>query len=154
MTDTSSSGPILIAYDGSDCAMAAVREAGRQLRDDRTVIVLTVWEPLDAVPFWGVPMATMPSEMTEEVVAQARKVADQGAALAAESGLGEAETQVELGAPVWARIVEVAQQRGASVIVLGSHGRSGVGYAVMGSVATAVAHHAKAPVLITRASVD
>jgi nucleotide-binding universal stress UspA family protein len=154
MSDVSDRGPILIAYDGSDCAKAAVGEAARQLRDDRTVVVLTIWEPLDAVPFWGVPMATMPSEMTEEVVAQANKVAGEGAVLAAESGLGEVETQVELGAPVWARIVEVAEQRDASVIVLGSHGRSGVGYAVMGSVATAVAHHAKAPVLITRAADD
>jgi len=143
-------GPILIAYDGSDCAKSAVAEAGRQLRDDRAAVVLTVWEPLDAVPFWGVPMATMPTEMTEEVVARAHAVADEGAALAAESGFTETETEVELGAPVWARIVEVAERRGASVIVLGSHGRTGVGYAVMGSVATAVAHHAKAPVLITR----
>ena len=46
------------------------------------------------------------------------------------------------------------EQAGASVIVLGSHGRSGVGYAVMGSVATAVAHHAKVPVLITREAKD
>lgn len=150
MSDAGDRGPILIAYDGSDCAKAAVREAGRQLRDDRRAVILTVWEPLDAVPFWGVPMAAMPNEMTGEVVAQANKVADEGAALAAESGFEETETRVEIGAPVWARIVEVAEQGGASVIVLGSHGRSGVGYAVMGSVATAVAHHAKAPVLITR----
>ena len=49
---------------------------------------------------------------------------------------------------------ETAEQAGASVIVLGSHGRSGVGYAVIGSVATAVAHHAKVPVLITREAKD
>jgi nucleotide-binding universal stress UspA family protein len=34
--------------------------------------------------------------------------------------------------------------------VLGSHGRSGAAYLAMGSVATAVAHHAKVPVLICR----
>ncbi|MEZ5075453.1 MAG: universal stress protein [Solirubrobacterales bacterium] len=152
MSDTGDRGPILIAYDGSDCAKAAVREAGRQLRDDRRAVVLTVWEPLDAVPFWGAPTAAMPNEMTEEVVARARKVAEEGAALASESGFEETETRIELGAPVWARIVEVAEQGGASVIVLGSHGRSGVGYAIMGSVATAVAHHANVPVLITRAT--
>ncbi len=153
MTDQSRGGPILIAYDGSDCSKAAVEEAGRQLRDDRNAIVLTVWEPLDAVPFWGVPMATMPTEMTEQVVAQAEKVAEEGVALAGRAGFA-AKTRVELGAPVWARIVETADEVGASVIVLGSHGRSGVGYAVMGSVATAVAHHAKVPVLITRESSD
>ena len=153
MNDSSSSGPILIAYDGSDCSKVAVAEAGRQLRDGRWAIVLTVWEPLDAVPFWGVPMATMPTEMTEQVVAQATKVAEEGVALSNRAGF-EAEARIELGAPVWARIVETAEEVGAEVIVLGSHGRSGVGYAVMGSVATAVAHHAKVPVLITRDSGD
>lgn len=153
MTDTNSSGPILIAYDGSDCSKIAIEEAGKQLRDDRLAVVLTVWEPLDAVPFWGVPMATMPSEMTEQVVARANEVAEEGVALSGRAGF-DAETRVELGAPVWARIVETAEEIGASVIVLGSHGRSSVGYAVMGSVATAVAHHAKIPVLITRESGD
>jgi len=153
MTQTSADGPILIAYDGSECSKAAIKQAGRQLRDDRRAIILTVWEPLDAVPFWGIPLATMPNEMTDEVVVQANKVADEGVKLAADAGF-EADTQVELGAPVWARIVETAEQAGASVIVLGSHGRSGVGYAVIGSVATAVAHHAKVPVLITRETKD
>jgi nucleotide-binding universal stress UspA family protein len=36
------------------------------------------------------------------------------------------------------------------VIVLGSHGRGTAGSAVLGSVATAVAHHAELPVLICR----
>jgi nucleotide-binding universal stress UspA family protein len=61
-----------------------------------------------------------------------------------------AMAEVELGAPVWARIVETAEQRGASVIVIGSHGRTGIGFAVMGSVANAVAQRAEVPVLITR----
>jgi nucleotide-binding universal stress UspA family protein len=146
----SSPGPILIAYDGSDCAQEAIAEAGRQLRDDRPAIVLTIWEPLDAVPFWGVPLAAVSTDLTDEVTARARAVADEGVGLATTAGF-EASAEVELGAPVWKRIVDVAKQRGASIIVLGSQGRSSVGYAVMGSVATAVAHHAKAPVMITRA---
>jgi nucleotide-binding universal stress UspA family protein len=149
MSEPSEEGPVLIAYDGSDCSKAAIEEAGRQLRGQRPAIVLTVWEPLDAVPFWGAPMATVPTEITEEVVAQAEKVAAEGVALANDAGF-EARPMVELGAPVWTRIVETAEGQRASVIVLGSHGRSSVGYAFMGSVATAVAHHAKAPVLITR----
>ena len=38
------------------------------------------------------------------------------------------------------------------MIVIGSHGRSGVSYVAMGSVATAVAHHAGVPVLICRSA--
>ncbi len=149
MSEISEEGPVLIAYDGSDCSKAAIEQAGRQLRTDRPAIVLTVWEPLDAVPFWGAPMATVPAEITEEVVTLAEKVAAEGVALAADAGF-DARPLVELGAPVWARIVEMADSERASMIVLGSQGRSSVGYAVMGSVATAVAHHAKAPVMITR----
>jgi len=118
------------------------------------VIVLTVWEPLDAVPFWGVPLATMPDEMTEQVVAQAETVAAEGVALAADAGLETAQAEVELGAPVWSRIVETAEQRGASVIVIGSHGRTGIGFAVMGSVANSVSQLAEVPVLITRLPQD
>jgi nucleotide-binding universal stress UspA family protein len=146
----SNPGPVLIAYDGSDCAKEAIAEAGRQLRDERPAIVLTIWEPLDAVPFWGVPLAAVSSDLTDEVMARARAVAEEGVELASAAGF-DASAEVELGAPVWERIVDVAKQRGASIIVLGSQGRSSVGYAVMGSVATAVAHHAKAPVMITRA---
>ncbi len=149
MTEASA-GPILIAYDGSDCAREAIAEAGRQLRDDRPTIVLTIWEPLDAVPFWGVPLAAVSTDLTDEVMARARSVADEGVALATAAGF-EASAEVELGAPVWKRIVDLAEQRGASIIVLGSHGRSSVGYAVLGSVATAVAHHAGTPVMIARA---
>ncbi len=50
----------------------------------------------------------------------------------------------------WQRIVQVADENDAAVVVIGSHGRSGVSYVTMGSVATAVAHHSKRPVLITR----
>jgi nucleotide-binding universal stress UspA family protein len=55
------------------------------------------------------------------------------------------------GSPVWKRIIEVAKEHEAGMIVIGSHGRSGVSYMAMGSVATAVAHHAAMPVLICRA---
>lgn len=62
----------------------------------------------------------------------------------------DAEAAVAEGTPVWQGIIGVAKDRGAGMIVMGSHGRSGVSYIAMGSVATAVAHHATAPVLICR----
>jgi len=69
--------------------------------------------------------------------------------LFAYDGSDHAEPRVEVGAPIWASIVQVADDNDAAVVVLGSHGRSGVSYVAMGSVATAVAHHTKRPVLIT-----
>jgi nucleotide-binding universal stress UspA family protein len=52
------------------------------------------------------------------------------------------------GCPVWRTIVEAAIELGASIIVLGSHGRTGVGHPVLGSVAETVARHTDRPVLI------
>ena len=144
-----SDAPVLIAYDGSDHAKAAIAEAGGQLQMPRAAVVLSVFEPLEALPFWGVAYARVPAGFAEEAKQQASEIASEGAALAKEAGF-DAEAFVIQGSPVWKGIIEVAKDRGAGMIVIGSHGRSGVSYVAMGSVATAVAHHADAPVLICR----
>jgi nucleotide-binding universal stress UspA family protein len=136
--------PILIAYDGSDHAKAAIEQAAEQLDNGRRAIVLTVWQPFDAA-FVGVGAA--PKGFEEGIEQDARRVADEGTGLARESGFN-AESAVERGTPVWQRIVEVADQRDVGVVVLGSHGRTGMPLVVIGSVAGAVASHSKRPVLI------
>ncbi len=144
-------GPVLFAYDGSERARKAIGFAGEQLKADCPAIVLAVWEPMEAIPFWGAPMSQVPSDVTEQISEEAAKVAAEGTELAKEAGFDAEPATVE-GAPVWKAIVDTAEGRGASLIVMGSHGRSGVGYVAMGSVATSVAHHSKIPVLITRES--
>jgi nucleotide-binding universal stress UspA family protein len=52
------------------------------------------------------------------------------------------------GTPIWQTVVESAEERDASLVVMGSHGRTGVGLVLMGSVAAAVARHTERPVLI------
>jgi nucleotide-binding universal stress UspA family protein len=146
--DPISDGPVLFAYDGSDHAKAAIEQAGRTLRPGRA-LVLTIWQPLESVPFFGAPLAAVPEEVVEGMMERAREVAAEGAELARAAGF-KAQPLVESGAPIWARIVEVADQNDAEIVVLGSHGRSGVGYTLLGSVATAVAHHTRRPVMIAR----
>ena len=138
---------VLFAYDGSEHARAAIEEAGRQLRSGRPALVLTVVTPLEAIPFWSAPFTAMPSEVAEEIFGRAEEVAREGAALAGTAGFA-GEPLVERSTPIWTRIVDVAEEKGAAVIVLGSHGRTALGNVLMGSVASAVAHHAKRPVLI------
>lgn len=142
--------PVLIAYDGSDQAKAAIALAGRNLRTSRNTVVVSVFEPLGAIPFWGVPVARVPPMFIEEAEDAAKEVSEEGAELARKAGF-DATPAVIQGSPVWEKIVEAARSEGAGIIVIGSHGRSGVRYAAMGSVATAVAHHATVPVLIARA---
>jgi len=45
-------------------------------------------------------------------------------------------------------IIETAKQRACDLIVMGSHGRSGIAAIVLGSVTTKVLTHTKIPVLV------
>ncbi|HSD23518.1 MAG TPA: universal stress protein [Solirubrobacterales bacterium] len=141
--------PVLFAYDGSEQAKNAIRQAGAELRTPRKAVVLAAYEPLGAIPFWGVPAATVPPEWLEQVREQAARTAAEGAELANSVGF-EASSSVNDGVRTWQAILDAAEEIDAGMIVLGSHGRGSVGSAVMGSVATAVAHHARRPVLICR----
>jgi nucleotide-binding universal stress UspA family protein len=49
------------------------------------------------------------------------------------------------------QIVALARSRRASMIVMGTHGRSGIARALLGSVASSVLSHAPCPVLTVRA---
>jgi nucleotide-binding universal stress UspA family protein len=136
---------VLIAYDGSAQARAAIRAAGQQLRRGRAATVVTVWEPFAAFTF-GAPAFPV-ADLDEGIEQNAREVADEGVALAAEAGF-QPLPLVETGGPVWRVIVDSAEERDASIIVMGSHGRTGIEFVLMGSVASAVARHAARPVLI------
>jgi nucleotide-binding universal stress UspA family protein len=108
--------PILIAYDGSDFAKAAVADAAGQLGPGRKAIVLTVWEPLEELPFLGIRGVASDAEAVETVIAETRagaeQVAKEGAKLASEAGF-EAHAETASGDPAWRQIVEVADERDA-----------------------------------------
>ena len=63
----------------------------------------------------------------------------------------KAETAVEVG-DIREKIIDAAEEWGADLIVVGSHGRSGIPRFLLGSVAEFVARHAKCSVEIVRAS--
>jgi nucleotide-binding universal stress UspA family protein len=140
--------PILIAYDGSVYAKAAIEQAAEQLDNGRRAIILTVWQPF-AAAFVGVGVA--PAGLEEGVEDDALRVAEAGAMLAREAGF-DAEAAAARGESVWERIVAAAEERGAGIVVLGSHGRTGIPHLVIGSVAGAVAAHSECPVLIAHLS--
>ena len=148
MADRTGEGPILFAYDGSEQAKAAIREAARQLNAGRAAIVLTVWQPLAALPF---APATGAADIEASIETEARSVAEEGATLARSVGFDATTSVAEDGTPVWSSIVSAADDGDASIVVMGSHGRTGIGLVLMGSVAAAVARHTERPVLIVHA---
>ena len=141
------SGPILFAYDGSDLARAAIDEAGRQLSTQRRAVAVTVWEPLGVNTFFPAGAIPVNEEVVEDLVKGAEEMAAEGAARAEAAGF-QAEAVATDGSPIWKRIVDVAQERKASLVVLGSHGRTGLSWVMLGSVAGGVAQHFGGAVLI------
>lgn len=61
----------------------------------------------------------------------------------------EVETVITVGKPA-KRILETAENRDVDHIVMGSHGRSGVGRVLFGSVAEAVTRRSAVPVTVVR----
>lgn len=142
---------VVFAYDGSEPAKAGIAAAGAVLAaGDLKAIILTVWEPLSAIPFWGAPVGAVPQGLLENVIERATSTAAEGVAVAEEAGFTAEPLTLE-GNPVWREIVTVAEERDAELIVLGSHGRTGLQYVLAGSVATAVMQHAPCSVMIGRA---
>jgi nucleotide-binding universal stress UspA family protein len=138
--------PVLFAYDGSDHAKAAIRQAGEQLRGHRRAIVLTVFEPAAALPFDPSP-GPVPTARDESLELEAKRLASEGAELARANGF-DAEPSAESGESVWRRIVDSADEHDAAIVVMGSHGRTGLSLLLMGSIAAATARHTDRPVLI------
>jgi nucleotide-binding universal stress UspA family protein len=136
---------IVVGTDGSPGAEKAVRWTIDLARGrDVSVCVVTAFpragltEPLAGVARQE-PVQLV--DAAEDVVARAaREVADAGIAV---------ETDTREGDPA-AVIIDVAQDRDADLIVIGSRGHTGLRRFLLGSVATKVAHHAPHSVTIVR----
>src|ERR671933_2463073 len=85
----------------------------------------------------------------EQLSAEARELLD--AELEQVKAAGGTVAQAHLGAGTPAReIVNLAEELGAGLIVMGSRGRGGIRRALMGSVSDSVVRHAHCPVLVVR----
>ena len=149
--------PVLIAYDGSDTARRAVREAAKLL-GPRHVLVVTVWEPALAyeteLPAAGLDMPAVPvdiegaHELEEELHQRARRIAQEGAQLAQSVGLRAKGLAVADEVHVADTIVGLARKREASAIVVGSRGLKGLRARLEGSTSNAVLKNAPCPVVV------
>lgn len=141
---------LLIAYDGSADAKAAVALAGH-LFDGSTAVVLTVWEGFSEVvarASAGLSSTFDFDQINAECEQWARERALDGAGHARAAGL-QAEIRVaERRESVAETILGEAEATGAELIVVGSRGLSGVKSFLLGSVSRAVLQRARLPVLV------
>ena len=56
-----------------------------------------------------------------------------------------------VGGDPWRKILAVSKERGADLIVMGTHGRTGLSHLLIGSIAEKITRHAHVPVLIVGA---
>jgi nucleotide-binding universal stress UspA family protein len=151
--------PVLIGYDGSEVARAAVRHAA-ELFAGRPAVLVTVWEPgLAAVPVGlsetiGVG-SPPPDPATLEAVDRlqsehAATVAADGAEFARSLGLVAEPRAVPDEVDVAETLLGIAKERGAAVVVVGSHGISGLRPRLLGSVSRKVVERCDLPVLVIR----
>jgi nucleotide-binding universal stress UspA family protein len=150
-------GPVLIAYDGSPDARAAIARAGRVL-DGRRAILVNVWSSpvrhtLTGRALGGAPMKEFRAFITdyEGIFAElADSEVAEGVELARAAGFDVSGESLESGASTWHAIADAAERHGAALIVAGSRGRSRVAAAVLGSVSAGLVHNAETPTLVIR----
>lgn len=142
---------ILLATDGSDISARAARMAVDLARTHGAkVTAVYVMEPY---PYLGIGEAN-PYGM-QAYAAAAQKLAAE-AHMAVETlctqGGGAVPLEVRAIENVGAAtgIVQTAKAEGSDLIVMGSHGRSGIARVMLGSVANRVLAEATAPVLVVR----
>ena len=144
---------MLVAYDGSTAARAAVEAAGRML-PGRSAVVVSVWSPVTEVA--GASLLALPSKLARDAAAaldsesrsQAQRLAREGAELARSAGLEARDEAAESIGNVWSTILAVADREDAGAVVVGSRGMSGVKSLLLGSVSEALVNHSGRPVLV------
>lgn len=125
---------ILIGYDGSDCARRALELAASLARDGTEVTIATVAELFS----FGVP-DPFSAEEQKRLLAEGRDLLEARGV--------DASSLDPLGEPAEG-LVSSAKKIGADLVVVGTHSRGPVGRLVIGSVATALLHHAPCSVLV------
>ncbi|WP_425614133.1 universal stress protein [Anatilimnocola sp. NA78] len=134
---------ILLPVDFSTAGQAALNMATMLARDGGgTIVILHVEEPPMAYGggelYYGLvePDRTELTRMLHEI-----KPTDPNVPVVYRLVTGDPATAV----------VQAAEEEGADFIVVGSHGRTGIGRLLMGSVAESIVRHAKCPVVTVKA---
>ena len=138
---------VLLAVDDSKFSDLMVQTVVTRLRSEATeVLVLHVLQPVQAE---AVPEMSQDYAPELEGEKKPAKLFIERIADTLRSTGFKAETAVEVGDPK-VRILEAASAWTADLIVVGSHGESGIRKFLLGSVAESVARDAKCSVEIVR----
>jgi nucleotide-binding universal stress UspA family protein len=135
---------VLVAYDGSQGGMKSLRRAGRLAKSEGAVVTVMYVIPRyeEMVEFF------MTESIRTRLQAEAEKVLDSARGIASEEGFSVA-AMIREGRPA-ETVVDTASRLGVDLVVMGSHGWSGVDKAIIGSTTERVVINATCPVLVAR----
>lgn len=145
---------VLIAYDGSDPARAAVAAAGA-LFGGADAIVATVYPPPPSIEAGRLARPALPDAMIREGIERMREqaeekaqgIAQEGAQLAADAGL-KATPAIHAGVSAWRALREAAAAADADVVAAGTRGQGPLSRLFLGCTASSLLHHADRPLLL------
>lgn len=138
---------ILVPLDGSELAKKALDEAEKLANRFGAEIIL--FEVVPFMPIYGSPELVTPLIVDEKQKEAAEKyLANLGEELK-KKGL-KVTGVVRTGQQVAVEIIDFAKESGANLIVMCTHGRSGISRWVLGSVALKVLTRAETPILLIR----
>lgn len=159
---------LLIAYDGSDCADAALDDLHRaglpQTADVLVITVAEVWLPPPPPSGYEIleaaSEAKSPADLRKAHM-RASRAAEEARSFAARAGERlqknfpgwKVDIEASSGSPAWEVIMRSYAWK-PDLIVVGSHGRSALGRFVMGSVSQRILTEARCSVRVARGRVE
>lgn len=134
---------IVLAYDGSRFSNKALQEAIKIAKSSGgSLLILSI---VDITDEFESEAPGLTDKMTEKLLKSAQKSLEK-----AVTAKVKAKVEVHVG-DAYEMIVDIAKKKKADVIVMGSHGRTGLTRLLMGSVTSRVIGHAPCSVLVVKA---
>ncbi len=139
---------VMAAVDLSDEANQVLEEAKRVAQDHGAKLsLITVVKPLTQV-YGGLDMAAYTQASVNFEREAQNQAVEQLKSVGAGVGVAAEDVHAVIGAPA-PQIVDTAKDMAVDLIVVGSHGKHGLGL-LLGSTANGVLHHAECDVLTIR----
>jgi nucleotide-binding universal stress UspA family protein len=148
-------GTIVVGVDGSDASREALRWAAEEARlRSAQLVAIHAWSfvpvaPLGDAGVLAMPAGDLPGQLEAESEAATATLEEALAEAAGEGSGVEVDRRVVEGDPGEVLAAEAAK---ADLVVVGSHGRTGLKAALLGSVSRHVVDHATCPVVVVKAS--
>ena len=141
---------LLLTTDGSDLAERAMVDGLALAKSlGAKVTVLSVVQPLHAVGPTEVMIAFPAADYDKAATKHALELLSRGENKASQMGV-ECKTVHLAHEHTWQAIIDTAVKEHCDLIVMGSHGRSGLAQLVLGSQTQKVCTHSTIPVLVHR----